>query len=388
VAPRRRAFALTGAACVAAALALAGCGSAGTTSKGSYTISGHTLTIYLSAPSNWRSDPVARDLIRSEQLAFSQESSEVGDFKLGERVLALPRPSDNARAAIEDRTAIAYLGELAPGASDGTVGITNAVGLAQLSPTDTAYELGATSPAVAGSPKHYFEQYSTYGHTFARVVPTTAQEAAFLVEQMRAMGLHSVHVADDGSDYGATIADLVKAYAQHAGLSLSASQSGAAAIFYGAQSPAAGLRFFDAAAGAAPNAKLFGSSALDAGAFLGSVGASTAGRLYISTPAIPADRLNAAARAYRAAFTKRYGAAPSTQAIFGYAAMSALLGVLAHAGKNANSRANVVKGLLGLRNQPSVLGPLSLDNVGNAGLDSFVLNRVSGGALVAAKLAS
>ena len=60
--------------------------------------------------------------------------------------------SDNARQAIGDSSSIAYLGELTPGASADTIGITNAEDLLQVSPTDTAVELTQVSPAVPNSP--------------------------------------------------------------------------------------------------------------------------------------------------------------------------------------------------------------------------------------------
>ncbi len=110
--------------------------------------------------------------------------------------------SDNARSAIIDKTAIAYLGEIAPGTSDQTAGITNALGLLQVSPTDTALELSQSTPAVADAPKTYFQSWGTYGRTFARVVPSSAVEAKALVAEMKAQSVKSLFVANDGSDYG------------------------------------------------------------------------------------------------------------------------------------------------------------------------------------------
>ena len=82
--------------------------------------------------------------------------------------------SDQARTVIQDKTAIAYLGEIVPHSSYASLGITNALDLLQVSPTDTALELTQASPVVPGSPDTYYESMSTYGQTFARVVPTSA----------------------------------------------------------------------------------------------------------------------------------------------------------------------------------------------------------------------
>ncbi len=105
-------------------------------------------------PSRWRS---------ARTTARSPTSGSCCSLRSG------PKLSDNARAAIIDSSSIAYLGEVAPGTSDQTVGITNALALLQVSPTDNALELSAHTPAVSGSPHSYYEQWGTYGqHIRAR----------------------------------------------------------------------------------------------------------------------------------------------------------------------------------------------------------------------------
>ena len=100
----RRALATAGAACLAA-LAVAGCSQSG--SSATVKTVGNTLAVYISEPSNLKSDPVAQDVVDAEKLAFSIESPQVKDYKL---VLQTPMSatiSDNARQAIVDKTAIA-----------------------------------------------------------------------------------------------------------------------------------------------------------------------------------------------------------------------------------------------------------------------------------------
>ena len=122
-------------------------------------------------------------------------------------VLTHNKISDNARQAIGDTGhAIAYLGEVLPGASADSIGITNAQGLLQVSPTDTAAELTQKVPTVPNSPNKFYESLGTYGRTFARVVPTTKVEAVALVHEMQLRGVKSVFVTDDGSEYGRTVA--------------------------------------------------------------------------------------------------------------------------------------------------------------------------------------
>ena len=379
---RSRALAGVGAACLAA-VAVAGCGAGSSSSAAaSVSVTGHTLTIVLSEPRSIAHDPAELDIVDAEKLAFTADRHEVTDFKLALETARGRQLSDNARKAIVDSTAIAYLGELAPGTSDQTVGITNAVDLLQVSPTDNAIELGSRTPAVPGGPQSLFESWSTYGRTFARVVPGGLEEARAEVAEMKAMGVSSLYVGSDSSAYGRAMAAAVGGDARGAGIKLTRSPASASAIFYGAQSPAAAARFFNHAAAVAPGAKLFGPSSLNVGVFVPSLTAAAAARVYVSIPGYLPAHLPAAARAFAAEFRIAYGHAPNPEAIFGYAAMSALLRVLANEGKNANNRTAVVKEFLSLRRVTSVLGTYSINSAGNTSLDAFVFAHVRAGRLV------
>ncbi len=229
------------AAIAAGAVAFGGVGGCSATGSTTPKVSGGTLTLYVSAPSHEVANGYA-DVVDAEELAFSHASHTVGRFSVRLRVLHASA-SDNARTAIQDSSAIAYLGELVPGESAGTVGITNAEDLLQVSPTDTALELTQSTPAVSGAPNDYYESLKTYGRNFGRVVPTSAAEARAQVAQMRSLGVHKVYVADDGSPYGRAIANAVKQDVERPddgrGGAPSASRvsaAGADAVFFGATS--------------------------------------------------------------------------------------------------------------------------------------------------------
>lgn len=374
-----------GAACLAA-LAVAGCGPTSGSSSSSTSVvkvPGHTLTIYISEPSDVQTNAVAQDVVDAEQLAFSADHGEVSDYTLKLRTLRQAELSDNARRAIVDPTTIAYLGEIAPGASDQTVGITNALSILEVSPTDNALELTQSTPAVAGSPQVYFEQWSTYGRTFARVVPSGSKEAQAQVAEMKSLGVKKLYIGSDGSDYGTAIADAVRRDAGSAGLAvdryISESVDG---YFYGAQSPALAAKFFNHIAAMAPDAKLFGTSSLNTGSFAGALSRAAAKQLYVSIPGYLPKDLPAPGRSFDSAFRAHYGHTPNIQAIFGYAAMSALLHVLQKEGKDADNRGAVVSAFLDQRDLASVLGTYSMDSAGNPSLDAFVFAHVSGGKLV------
>jgi ABC-type branched-subunit amino acid transport system substrate-binding protein len=360
---------------------LAGCAAAGSQTV---TVAGKSLTVYLSVPPGVASDPVAQDVVNAEQLAFSQKHEEVSGFTLGLVTLRNGKLSDHARTAISDTKAIAYLGEVRPGDSANTLGITNAQDLLQVAPTDTALELTQATPAIPNTPGRYYESLKTYGRTFARVVPNTAKEAKAQLQEMSALGVKRLYVTDDGSDYGKAIAQAVRGGASGAGLTVASAASGADGAFVGAADPSFAARTFASLAGSNPSLKLFGPSAVDTPALVSGL-ASAPGNLnlYVSSPGFLTGELNPDAQKFVADFRAAYGHPPAPSAIFGYEAMAAVLDVLHGAGSAANNRATVVKDFFGIRNRSSVLGTYSIaPATGDTNLGAFVFSRLSRHTLV------
>jgi ABC-type branched-subunit amino acid transport system substrate-binding protein len=364
--------------------AVGGCSAAGSSSV---KVSGTKLTIYSSIPrSQLATDPgTARDIQNAEQLALEQNGSQVGKFKISFVQLGDDKLSNNARTAISDTTAIAYLGELAPGASADSMGILNAQDLLQVSPSDTAIELTQATPAVPGAPGNLYESLKTYGRTFARVTPNAAHEAKAQVAEMHTLGVKQLYVTDDGSPYGKAIAHAVRqdAASPAVGITVSSSQSGADAIFFGAGDVQGAIHSFTSAAQSNPTAKLFGPSALDNTTFAGGI-ASAAKNVYISSPGfLPAD-LTPGGQTFVSDFKDKYGHAPATGAIFGYEAMRAVLNVLKKAGTSANSRGTVVDDFFSYKNagQPTALPSYSINANGDTSLAQFVFSRLRAGRLV------
>ena len=67
--------------------------------------------------------------------------------------------TENARMAIRDSTTIGYLGEFNSGASAVSIPLLNRVGIAQVSPTNTA--VGLTSAGAGASPGEPDKYYPT-----------------------------------------------------------------------------------------------------------------------------------------------------------------------------------------------------------------------------------
>jgi len=375
------------AACLAIAAALAGC--ATTSSSSSVAVKGSTLTIYASVPSQTSSQPAAQDILDAEQLALRQNGTTVGDFKVQLVPLDDSKLSNNARTAIQDTTTIAYLGELDPGSSADSIPITNDQDILQVSPNDTALQYTQPSPAVPAAPKEYYgEAYSSYGYTFARVVPSSALEAQAQVQEMQALHVNKLYVASDGSEYGASLAYAVRTdaarvltVAQGPATANAVKSSGADAMFFASESPALAAQLFNATAATGPGVKLLGPSALDNATFSSALSGAAQSEAYVSAPGfLPAD-LPPAGKTFVSDFKANYGHLPAERAIFGYEAMAAVLAVLHEAGTSASNRSIVVHDFRAITNRSSVLGTYSIRG-GDTTLGAFVFSHVKAGALV------
>jgi len=397
---RMRNRALTGAACVALIVALAACGATTATST---TITGSTLTIYASLPLkvNGPESSEAHDVLDAEQLALKQAGGKVGRYTidfvaLNDAAGAGWSPkliADNARRVIQHDDAIAYLGEIDPNASAQSIPITNADDLLEVSPYDTAIGLTQATPVVSGSPDNYYESFSTYGRTFARVVPNDNYQAKAQLQVMQGLGVKKLFIAENGKAYGDEIAIAVEEDASKYGITATAparsssglAQSGADALFYGGVASPAAVQLFNGAAAGNPKLKLFGPGGLYTSAFARGLSPAAQRVTYLSEPGLTTAELPAAGKAYLSAFEAAYHHVPWTQAIFGYAAMQVVLDTLHRAGANADNRADDLDNLLGAKKFSSALGSFSIDKDGDTSLAPYFFSRVKDGKLVVFK---
>ena len=366
--------------------AAAGC----TAASYSQTVTGKTLYIYVSSPASAATNTVQQDVLYAEELAFctrfsvkpcrgGQFQGSLNGFTISLKPVVGAKLSQNARDAIEQKATIAYLGEVAPGSSADSIGITNAQDVLQVSPTDTAAELTQTTPAIKGAPTRYYESLSTYGRTFARVVPTTAVEAKDVIAEMMALGVKRLYVPGDGSEYGQTIGQAVTADASPS-IVVAESPTGADAVFYG-------TNVFEGLRAYWNEAKLFVPSALADESFVSQLSPAAQRNLIVSSPGFLLPRLNPAGKKFLSDFRRTYGHTPQGQAIFGYAAMNSVIDVLAQAGSAANNRGAVVRRFMALSNLPSAVGQLSINGKGDTNVTAIVFSRIKAGKLVPFKAA-
>jgi hypothetical protein len=161
---------------------------------------------------------------------------------------------------------------------------------------------------------------------------------------------------------------------------VASSASGADAVFLAGRNPAA----FASVVRSNPSLKIFAPSAFAGSAAVSALGVAGGAQLYVSMPGFLAKELTAPGQKFVADFKATYGHAPSTQAIFGYEAMAAVLHTLSEAGAKANDRATVVKDFLALKNQAfAVPTAWSITAAtGDTSLAAFVFSRLRGGSLI------
>ena len=322
-------------------------------------------------------------MLAAEQLAFQQSGGKVGNFKLRLVTLSAAKASDNARTVIQDDNAIAYLGEVIPGLSADSLGITNAEDILQVTPTDTAAALTQVSPAVPRSPDRYYESLNSNHRTFARVVPTTVAEAKAQVQQMQAMNVSKLYVATDGTPVrgGAGPVGPVRRRVgiDHRPAERIRSRRGVLRRRHG--------RGGGAAVSTRPRPAARARSCSRPPRSPDSTFAARSRRRCATCTCrrralCPTTCRATAKTQFVQPFVTAYHRTPAPQAIFGYEAMSALLAVLRQAGTSADDRGTVVNDFFGLKNRNSVVGTYSINANGDTSIAPFVFSRVVAGKLV------
>jgi branched-chain amino acid transport system substrate-binding protein len=297
----------------------------------------------------------------------------------------------NARRAVDDPTAIAYVGELDLGASAVSVPVTAGIGLLQVSPGDG---LTTLTRGDAAQPEETPERYYHGGRrNFVRLVPTDAQQAAAIVAWARERGARRLAIVRDDQLFGRELAAEASAAAarehvtvtaieearhgltDYSGLARDVAARSPNAVLYTGTGGPDGARLLGALGAALPGASLYGSSALAAAPEGG--GPAT----YVVKPAAPPSSYGARARGILRRLQLRTGAPVATEALYGYAAMQVVLDAIDEAGRRAGDRAAVVRAALRSPAPSSVLGEHPVDARGDAAAARLAAYRRAGGRL-------
>jgi branched-chain amino acid transport system substrate-binding protein len=398
------------AAILAALIALSACGSKDRVGS---RIHGKVLTIYASMPLRGVSRVSGAAAVFGARLALADAHGRIGEYRVALKVLndaTVARggwdpgqTTINAKIAVLDSTTIAYLGELNSGASAVSIPPLNRAGIPQVSPASTAVGLTSSAPgAFPGEPQKY---YPSGVRTFARVVPNDTVQAAAQVRVQQDMGCRRSYILDDDEVDGADAARsfalaaqsarlrvvgiqaFVRDAASYTALAAGVAQTHPDCVLISADTESGAVLLTRQLAATMPEVKLFGSAGLAESTYTdqaqGGIPLSIDPRVIITAPTPGGTQYPASARAFTAAYQRRYGAVEPAS-IFGYEAMSLLLSAVARAtagGTEVAARSKVRAAIFATRDRRSVLGTYSIDREGDTTLRRYGVYSIVAGRL-------
>jgi branched-chain amino acid transport system substrate-binding protein len=351
-----------------------------------------------------------RDVASGARLALTEAHRRVG--ALAVRAVYLddteargPRPrwspaaaAANARRAIEDSTAIAYLGDFDSGATRFSLPITNEARMLQVSPASAAVDL--VQPFL-GAGDQVPEVQHTGQRTFGRVIPSDevqAQAAALWAKRLRA---RHVMVSSDGSPFGKVMQAAFEEEARARGLRVGRGPRFVFSDPYSNQG-----RSLHCALLLGRVDLLYSAGARSPTGLLSSCGRSLKARrgiiapdslltrpalarlrglhrpLRITSAAQDPRQLLPRGQEFVRRFAARYGRRPGRFAAYGYEAMAVILDSIRRAGDFGDDRDAVVRAFFDTTDRHSVLGPYSIDDVGNTTLRRLTGYQVRDGRAV------
>jgi branched-chain amino acid transport system substrate-binding protein len=322
-------------------LTVAGCGVAGTAKIEA------PVSVYVSLPLTGPRGADGRDAADGARLALEQARGEAGSIKVRAQFLddAKGKAWDpvavgaNARKAVQDSSAAAYIGELDSEPTRASVPITNDAGLVQVSPGAGAVDLTAPATGYPDSPDRYRPSGTP---SFARTVPGDDVVVDAAASWASELGVTSAAVTSDGSPFQ----------------NLAATEFKSSAVEHGIQvMPGKPPKEVAVTADTGKQA------VYEPGAERLGVYGSTPADLAVSAELDP-SRLPR--QDFVAQFGQRFHRAPGPYAAYGYEAMELALQAIDQAGTDASSfRDNVRNSVFGVHRDSTVLGSYSITSEGD-----------------------
>ena len=369
------------------------------------------LTIYSSLPLQGDSRPQSEDIVRAMEMALEENGGMAGDVRIeyvslddADPELGFWEPGqveENARAAADDDTTIAYIGEFNSPASVYSIPILNEAGILQVSPSNTAVGLTRSDGAQPGEPDIY---YPTGERTYGRVIPADHVQAGAIATWMRDHGCTSVFILNDGGPYGKPIADQVERNARDQGLDVlgndpidvdarsfsgpagAVKESSADCFFFGGITQSRAPEVADEVANAVPGIAMFFADGVAESAFTNELDDKIAENVFITNPTLDPAAYPPSAQEFFEGFRSEHGRDPEPYAIYGYEAMSVVLDSIARAGGAAaatpEGRRAVISAFFQTTDRESVLGTYDIDPYGDPTLDTYGGFTVANGELV------
>jgi branched-chain amino acid transport system substrate-binding protein len=358
-----------------ATLAVAGCAS-------DETVQGEgPVTVYVSLPLRGVSGDDGRDAADAAEMALADAGAEAAGREVRAVVLddtqgnardaqwTPQQAAANARRAIEDSTAIAYIGEFESGATRSSLPITNEARLLQVSPASSAVDLVAPFPGSDDVP----EVQASGDRTFGRVIPSDHVQGEAGGIWAAELEWARVAVRSDESVFGDSLAAGFETGAADAGVSVEPKRS----FEYFAGVPAAFPELTDDVVLVPDRPGQMASDAFLPPYAHGQSG--LFGPTYATSATLDPSQLPPEGQDLVERFRSEHGREPGRYAAYGYEAMAVVLDAIERAGDGGTDREAVIGAFLDTSDRDSVLGTYSIDDVGDTTLDRLTGYRVERG---------
>ncbi len=392
-------------AAVAFVPALAGCGGVGSGAAAENV--GEQLTVYSSLPLQGPSGAISEQIVGGEKLALANAGGRVGRFTISYTSLDDSNATSgewdpgvtasDAKAAAQDPTTIAYLGDFNSGATAVSLPLINAAGILQVSPSSPYVGLTSSLDANQDEPERF---YPTGKRTFGRVVPGDQVQAAAQVGLLRRLGVRRLYVIVDQDPFDTPLSEIVEDDAEHAGIKVVGDdtiaiapgssftgelakvvESGAQAVFVSATATSEAAQLWRELHAAAPHLSLLASATMLNSVFSAHLGAAESAT-FVGSPLLATRMYPGSAQRVLAEYDRHFAAAGEPYALYGYEAMSVVLAAIRAAGNSGDNRQAVIDKFFATHDRPSVLGVYSMQPNGETTLSDYAIDRVVHGAPV------
>jgi ABC-type branched-subunit amino acid transport system substrate-binding protein len=322
-------------------LAVTGCGITGSSKIEA------PVAVYVSLPLTGDRGSEGRDAADGVRLALEEAQGKANPLQVRAHFLddARGKPWDavavgeNARAAAQDHTTAAYIGELDSEPTRASAPITNQAGIVQVSPGAGAVDLTAPAAGYPDSPDRFRPSGSV---SFARTVPADDVVIEAAAAWASELGVTSAAVTSDGSPFQDLAASEFRSAAADHGITVSPGKpAGKVAVAPG---------------GAARAVYEPGSARL-------TVYGATTQRLEVSGELDPSLLPG---KTFPGRFSQRFHRAAGPYAAYGFEAMGLILQGIRDAGTDASSfRDDVRNAVIGAHRDDTVLGSYSITSEGD-----------------------
>jgi branched-chain amino acid transport system substrate-binding protein len=337
------------AATLLASFAVAGCGD-----DGGDLSDEATLRIYVSLPMRGPSGADGRDAADGARMALADAGGEAGgvaveavylDATEGSGDAARWTPAQaaaNARAATQDSTAVAYLGDFESGATRASLPVTNEALMLQVSPASGAVDLVAPEVGADEVP----DVQPSGERSFGRVIPADDAQAGAAAQWALDLQVSRAAIRSDHTRFGRTLADGFELAASHAGLAVSGQD--APVVYLAGRPTPSGAREIGSDAYLLPPGQ-------DAPPL-------------VTSAALDPSQLPSEGQDFVDRFAQEYGRQPGRYAAYGYEAMAVILDSIERA-SHPGDRTAVIDAFFDTADRDSLLGAYSIDGLGNTTLD-------------------